>query len=208
MQPKSGCQLTWQPKHESGRICRQSVRKSKRDYLLARCRLAPRRSHPNFRRVGHRRGSAPALNVKQCTDIMTWAEVPCGRSSPSSLRHLSSRQRAVHPRAPPMDAAASHPPSSYRTLCVLRSGRGGGAYPHPPEGADTRLSPIPPRRSQTQRRKQSAKTTFSSGRSRGRGIGAVGTCEQNRWYELFSMPRTRALGANGAVPALLATASD
>ena len=29
---------------------------------------------PYFRGVGHRRGSAPTLNVKQCADIMTWAE--------------------------------------------------------------------------------------------------------------------------------------
>ena len=29
---------------------------------------------PYFRGVGHRRGSAATLNVKQCADIMTWAE--------------------------------------------------------------------------------------------------------------------------------------
>lgn len=29
---------------------------------------------PHFRGVGHRRGSAPTLNAKQCADIMTWAE--------------------------------------------------------------------------------------------------------------------------------------
>jgi hypothetical protein len=29
---------------------------------------------PYFRGVGHRRGSAPTLNVKQCADIMIWAE--------------------------------------------------------------------------------------------------------------------------------------
>lgn len=29
---------------------------------------------PYFRGVGHRRGSAPTLNVKQCAEIMTWAE--------------------------------------------------------------------------------------------------------------------------------------
>ena len=29
---------------------------------------------PHFRGVGHRRGSAPTLNVKQCADIMAWAE--------------------------------------------------------------------------------------------------------------------------------------
>lgn len=29
---------------------------------------------PHFRGVGHRRGSAPTLNAKQCADIMKWAE--------------------------------------------------------------------------------------------------------------------------------------
>ena len=33
---------------------------------------------PYFRRVGHRRGSAPTLNVQQCANIMTWAEANHG----------------------------------------------------------------------------------------------------------------------------------
>ena len=43
---KQGCRSTWQPKHESDRICRQPVRESKRDHFLARCRVAPRSPHP------------------------------------------------------------------------------------------------------------------------------------------------------------------